>query len=437
MVLNEVAAAVSRSLNLETVLREALDKVVGILKFDAAWAYMMDSQAQQLRLEAHKGLSIKTAKMLAAQSRRSSIGKTAISGGRGLALEDEPERERYRAVVSNGVQRRGCRGSIAVPIKSRNRAIGVLYAVNWESRRYTSDDLALIESVAQEIGVAIENAKLFAEVKKQSTELEKMNEDLRAATQAKSEFIAAMSHELRTPLNIMIGNADVTHDGIFGEINDEQKSAMRKIARNGHVLLKMINDLLKLSRLEAKRLVLEPSQVDISEVLQHARDQIAQLNRDEHLEIRWHIDQDLPRLFTDAVKLEEILQNLIGNGFKFTAAGRIDIAVCNQPERQRVEFSVADTGIGIDPNDLDRVFEKFEQIKSAGRSKNDGVGLGLSIVKKYLELMQGGIRVESARGKGSRFIFWLPYTVGLPSAAVPQMTAQSVGGAVDSVSLQG
>jgi signal transduction histidine kinase len=272
--------------------------------------------------------------------------------------------------------------------------------------------------------VAVENAKLFAEIKKQSAELEKINEELRAATQAKSEFIAAMSHELRTPLNIMIGNADVTHDGIFGEINDEQKSAMRKITRNGHVLLKMINDLLKLSRLEAKRLALEPCQVDISEVLQHARDQVAQLNRDNHLEIGWDVDEDLPLLFTDPVKLEEILHNLIGNAFKFTAAGRIDISARNQAERQRVEFSIVDTGIGIESNNLDRVFEKFEQIKSPGKSKNDGVGLGLSIVKKYLELMQGGIRVESARGKGSRFAFWLPYNVSLPPAdAVPQAAA--------------
>jgi signal transduction histidine kinase len=282
--------------------------------------------------------------------------------------------------------------------------------------------------VAQEIGVAVENAKLFAEIKKQSAELKTINEELRAATQAKSDFIAAMSHELRTPLNIMIGNADVAHDGIFGEINDEQKSAMRKIARNGRVLLKMINDLLKLSRLEAKRLALEPSQVEILEVLQHARDQVAQLNRDERLEVGWDIDRVLPPLITDAVKLEEILHNLIGNAFKFTAAGRINISVRNQAERGRVEFSVMDTGIGIEPSNLDRIFEKFEQIKSADKSKNDGVGLGLSIVKKYLELMHGGIRVESASGKGSKFIFWLPHAVKLAgNDAAPQAEALTFG----------
>ena len=188
---------------------------------------------------------------------------------------------------------------------------------------------------------------------------------------------------------------------------------MRKIARNGRVLLKMINDLLKLSRLEARRLSLDASEVAISEVLQHARDQIAQLNRDERLQVGWHVDAELPSLFTDAVKLEEIFHNLIGNAFKFTLAGRIDISVRNHPERRRVEFSVADTGIGIDPTNLDRIFETFEQIKVAGKSKNDGVGLGLSIVKKYLELMQGGICAESATGKGSKFTFWLPYQVSL------------------------
>ena len=421
-VLNEVAAAVSRSLDLETVLGEALDKVVGVLKFDAAWAYLMDSHEQKLQLNAYRGLSQETAKMLAAQGARNGIAKRMVSSRRRPDLEDGMEREPYRAVVSsNPVRRRGYRGSIAVPIKAREKAIGVLYAVNWQSQRYSADDLRLIESVAQEIGVAVENAKLFAEIKKQSAELAKVNDELRAATQAKSEFIAAMSHELRTPLNIMIGNADITHDGIFGEINDEQKNAMRKIARNGHVLLKMINDLLKLSRLEAKRMTLEPAEVDIAEVLQHARDQVAQLNRDGHLEIGWHVDDGLPRLFTDPVKVEEILHNLIGNAFKFTAAGRIDISVRHRPERLRVEFSVADTGIGIHVDDQDRVFEKFEQVKNPGKTKNDGVGLGLSIVKKYLELMRGGIRVDGAPGKGATFTFWLPYSVQVPPAdAAPQ-----------------
>jgi signal transduction histidine kinase len=424
MVLNEVAAAVSRSLDLETVLREALEKVVDILKFDASWVYMMDAQGQKLRLEAYKGLSSKTADMLAAQSRGSSISRTVISSGRRVEVADEPEREHYRSAVSVRAQPHGRRGSIAVPIKTRDRVIGVLYAVSWQTRRYTADDLALIESLAQEIGVAVEHAKLFSEIKKQSTELEKINQELRAATQAKSEFIAAMSHELRTPLNIMIGNADITHDGIFGEINDDQKVAMRKIARNGHVLLRMINDLLKLSRLEAKRLALEPTQVDIAEIMQHARDQVAQLNREGHLEMGWHVEEELPRIFTDAMKLEEILQNLIGNAFKFTAAGRIDVSVRNVPGRQAVEFSVADTGIGIDTDNLDRVFEKFEQIKTPGKSKNDGVGLGLSIVKKYLELMQGGIRVKSARGKGATFVFWLPYRLSLSAAdGAPQAQA--------------
>ena len=425
MVLNEVAAAVSRSLDLETVLREALDRVVSVLKFDAAWAYMMEKQEQKLHLKAYKGLSSETAQMLAAQSARSGIGKTVVSSGRRLALEDGPELERYRAVLSlNRVHRRGYRGSIAVPIKAREKVIGVLYAVNWQSRSYTADELRLLESVAQEIGVAVENAKLFAEIKKQSAELEKINGELRAATQAKSEFIAAMSHELRTPLNIMIGNADITHDGIFGEINNEQKSAMRKITRNGHVLLKMINDLLKLSRLEAKRMALEPAEVDITEVLQHGRDHVAQLNPNNQLEIGWQVDDGLPRIFTDAVKFEEVLHNLIGNAFKFTTAGRIDISARHRPELQRVEFSVADTGIGIDAHDLDRIFEKFEQVKSPGKSKNDGVGLGLSIVKQNLELIQGGIRVESAPGKGSRFTFWLPYSVELPSTdAAPQPEA--------------
>jgi signal transduction histidine kinase len=428
-VLNQVAAALSRSLDLDTVLREAMERVVAILNFDAAWTYMIDRETRQLRLAAQQGLSSKTAALLDWHARGSGMEPRALRRPRPPVFDDELAPQQYRAVLSHPLRPRGYRGSVAMPIKSRGTVIGVLYAANWEHRRYSADDLALLASVAQEIGVAVENAKLFAEIKKQSAELKKINEELHAATQAKSEFIAAMSHELRTPLNIMIGNADIACDGVYGELNEGQKDAMRKISRNGHVLLKMINDLLKLSRVEAKRVAVELSDVNIPEILQHARDQIIQLNRGRDLKVEWDIDAHLPVLVTDAVKLEEIFHNLIGNAFKFTASGRVAISARNRPELERVEFAVSDTGIGIDPADVERIFEKFEQIKSPGRGKNDGVGLGLSIVRKYLELMQGGIRVESARGRGARFVFWLPYRASSASTdRAPALTSAARNG---------
>ena len=246
-----------------------------------------------------------------------------------------------------------------------------------------------------------------------SAELAKLNQQLESANRAKSQFVAAISHELRTPLNIMVGNADVTRDGLFGELNHEQADALEKISRYGRILMKMINDVLKLSRLDAKKNSLEVSSVALNDVIAYAKAHVEQVNRDQHLEVLWDIDNSMPEIVTDALKLEEILQNLIGNAFKYTPAGRVEVRVRNLEEQDRIEFSIADTGIGIDPSHLEKIFNEFEQVNGSKTQVNGGVGLGLSIVRKYLNLMQGDIRVESRPGEGSIFTFSLPRSIPL------------------------
>jgi signal transduction histidine kinase len=229
-------------------------------------------------------------------------------------------------------------------------------------------------------------------------------------------MLPAMSHELRTPLNVIMGNAELTGNGFFGDITPEQKKAMTQIRHHAEFLLKLVNDVLALSRLDAKKMSVEPSTVKIEDVIAHAQSQIDQLNRRKGLEVLWNLAPDLPpTIVTDAAKLDEILQNLIGNAFKFTPQGQVRLSVRNIPELNRVEFSVADTGIGIEPQDMERIFSAFEQIREAHTGDFNGVGLGLNIVKKYLELMNGEIRVESRPGQGSTFAFTLPYS--LPPAS--------------------
>ena len=149
----------------------------------------------------------------------------------------------------------------------------------------------------------------------------------------------------------------------------------------------------------------------MNEVITHAQSYVEQLNRNGHLKILWKVEPNIAPMTTDALKLEEILQNLIGNAFKFTPEGRIEVRVRDLRERDRIEFAVVDTGIGIDKKDLPTIFEQFHQLKDAHTGSYNGVGLGLSIVKKYLEIMHGDIHVKSQPGKGSTFTFILPYSV--------------------------
>ena len=156
---------------------------------------------------------------------------------------------------------------------------------------------------------------------------------------------------------------------------------------------------------------LELATVNIDEIVTHSQSHIEQLNRVKRLQVCWDVEQSLPAIVTDATKLEEILQNLIGNAFKFTPQGRINIGIRNLREQSRIEFCIADTGIGIEAQDMDRIFKAFEQIKEAHTGDFNGVGLGLNIVKKYLDLMNGDIRVQSRPGKGSTFTFSLPHAI--------------------------
>jgi signal transduction histidine kinase len=217
-----------------------------------------------------------------------------------------------------------------------------------------------------------------------------------------------MSHELRTPLNVVIGSSDLLRDGFFGALTDGQKEATNKISRNARVLLKMINDVLTISRFDAKRMSVDISTVAVDEILEHARALVEQINRDNRLEVRWKVDPGIPPLTTDALKIEEILQNLISNAFKFTPSGHVEIQVSHRPGKDRVEFTVADTGIGIPEEDLGRIFNAFEQLNDAHTGHFSGVGLGLNIVRRYLDLLDGEISVESQPGAGAKFTFSIP-----------------------------
>jgi signal transduction histidine kinase len=415
-VLNTIGASLSQSLDLEMVLKEAIDKMIETLNFDASWIYLQNPSEEELRLKAHQGLSEDVARSM--NRRNLSVGVTGkvFQTGKRLVFENLQNDIGYKQLSPrNMVGSMGFASAAGFPIKAKDKVIGVLHLATNEKRHFTHEELQLIESIAQEIGVAAENARLFEQVNQKTAELGQMNQDLQEASRAKSEFIAAMSHELRTPLNVIMGNAELTGDGFFGDVNPEQKKSMTQIRHHSQFLLKLLNDVLALSRLDAKKMSVEPVTVNIDEVVAHAQSQIEQLNRNNRLQVSWDVEPNLPAIVTDATKLEEILQNLIGNAFKFTPRGQIQLRVRNIPDLERIEFTVADTGIGIEPHDLARIFSPFEQITEAHTGDFNGVGLGLNIVEKYLELMHGDIRVKSDPGEGSTFIFSLPYSIPLPA----------------------
>jgi signal transduction histidine kinase len=415
-VLNTIGAAVSQSLNLDLVLNAAIDKMIETLNFDASWIYIVDPSQEQLELRAFKGLDEQSASGLDQPESSARLNERILTTGERLILEEyENETEHNQPDSRNGPGAGQFASLAGFPIKAKERVIGVLHLASKEKRHLATDELQLIASIAQEIGVAADNAQLFEQVNSKTQELSLINKELDDANRAKSEFISAMSHELRTPLNVIMGNAELTGDGFWGKVNAEQIRSMGKIRHHAQFLLKLVNDVLALSRLDAKKMSLELSTVDIDAVVTHVQGHVEQLNRSKGLDVCWEVDRNLPDIVTDETKLEEILQNLLGNAFKFTPRGQIIVRVKNVQAEKLIEFCVADTGVGIEAQDMERIFGAFEQIREAHTGEFNGVGLGLSIVKNYLGLMQGDIRVESRPGEGSKFTFTVPHSLPIPS----------------------
>jgi PAS domain S-box-containing protein len=230
-------------------------------------------------------------------------------------------------------------------------------------------------------------------------------EELERANRVKSDFVATMSHELRTPLNVIIGYHDLLLEGEFGALQREQADRLRSADQSARELLDLINATLDLSRLESRQVALSVRDVDLRRVVDEL-DADAAVLRKAGVRFAWRLPDVLPALRTDAVKLKVVLKNLIHNAVKFTDAGSVTVAI--DATETRVQFAVIDTGIGVAPELRAAIFEPFRQGDGSSTRCYGGVGLGLYIVQRLLDVLGGAIALDSELGRGSTFRFWLP-----------------------------
>ncbi len=262
--------------------------------------------------------------------------------------------------------------------------------------------------------------ELERRVRERTRELEESRNDLAAAreraeagSRAKSEFLAVMSHEMRTPLNSILGAADLLNEGAGERLDQEQRDYVRVLMRSGDGLLRLVNDVLDLSKIEAGGLVLDRLVFDPQRLVADTCDVFAPAAKEKDLHLHFHVAEDVPlRLIGDVNRIDQVLTNLTGNAVKFTSGGavRIEVRLLEQRDDARVviEFSVSDTGIGIPAAKHGEIFESFTQVDSSTTRRYGGTGLGLAISRQLVRLMGGEIGVESEPDRGSTFRFSVP-----------------------------
>ncbi|HNO30437.1 MAG TPA: GAF domain-containing protein [Anaerolineales bacterium] len=296
------------------------------------------------------------------------------------------------------------RAEAAIPLRIGSRVIGAIDIQSKTTDAFTEDETSVLQTLADQIAVAIDNARSF-ELSQQAVM------EMREADRLKSQFLANMSHELRTPLNSIIGFSRVILKGIDGPITELMQQDLTAIYNSGQHLLGLINDILDSAKIEAGKMELAFDEVNITDLVNSVMSTMTGLVKDKPIQMKKVIDPNLPTVRADAIRIRQVLINLLSNAAKFTEEGEVRVEVGLRPGstgKNEIMVSVTDTGHGISEKDQEKLFLPFSQVDASPTRKTGGTGLGLSICQQLINMHGGRIWVESEIFKGSTFYFTLP-----------------------------
>ncbi len=437
----ELNSILTKSLDVESLTKEFIRTVLVRLNLQIGVLYLYDHPTRQLTMFAAQGVDnqhiqgkFHLGEGLVGQVAQSR--KTLY-----LSSRDGGEKEPFSVRTALGTVLPT--GLYHLPLADGKDLLGVLvvgsvYPMNENARN-------VLNVVASNLTAALSNTQAYRHIQEQAEELEKrsreqeaanialrrqrddltvLNAALEDANKARSQFLSTMSHELRTPLTSIIGFSQILlRNSDSAGFNSRQKSNIERILKNGHHLLSLINDVLDLAKIEAGRMDINNSEVDVSTILAAAVEETRSIAIEQKLNLQWRVEEGIRTIETDPIKLRQILLNLISNALKFTEKGSVTITArrvepliaantaSEQAERnntEQVAISVQDTGIGISQEMQERIFEAFYQVDGSNTRKYGGTGLGLSIVRQLTALLGGKLELQSTLEKGSTFTLYLP-----------------------------
>ncbi len=408
--LGETIRAVSASLDLQQVLHTIAIHATELSRSDGGLIYEFDEAAQVFRVRAGHLLSsnlIQTLVDAPPTLTASVVGRAALTG-EPVQITDVAADSTYAFQALTLAE--GYRSMLAIPTLHGGRLVGGIVLARRAVGGFTEKEIDLLRAFANGCTIAIQNARLFQE-------LERKNAALEEASRHKSAFLANMSHELRTPLNAILGFTDLLLDGIYGELDQRVRDPLEHVHQSGRHLLRLINDVLDLSKIEAGRMELALGEYAVADVLSVVLATARPLAAEKGLALESAVEGDIGPCYGDGKRMTQVLMNLVGNAVKFTRQGRVDVRVAAADGR--VHYTVADTGIGIPPEKLEVIFDEFGQGDSSVTKEFEGTGLGLSIARRFVEMHGGRIWAESTPGVGSTFHVVVPQRVAKPESQHP------------------
>jgi PAS domain S-box-containing protein len=322
--------------------------------------------------------------------------RTVIGTGHPQLLEHAMEPHWFRRDASpedQALLERLTGGAImATPLLGRGRILGAITFAAGAGREFSDEDLILAEELGRRAAIALDNARLFREAQE--------------ANRAKADFLAVISHELRTPLNAIMGYSDLLDAEISGNLSDRQRRQVDRIRASARHLLQLIEEILAFASIQAGGDEVSLEEVDVADLMGQAAAVAEPMARARELEFNLHLPAEPATVRTDLAKARQVLVNLLSNAVKFTERGSVTLAC--RVGGGRVTFDVMDTGIGIPADQLERIYEPFQQVERPNTRRTGGTGLGLTVSRRYARLLRGELQVRSQPGRGSTFSFVLP-----------------------------
>lgn len=395
--LYDLNVCITSTLELADVLKILLDHLSTLFPSCTVTVNWFDKRSGELQMVAHR---------TGADSRQLEADLASAQALPLLVLKQQSPVAAAKNQISAGnldrdlFQRYKLSSYLGLPLVAKGETLGVLSFYSGSEREFSSEEIAFLNALVNQAAIAIFNSRLYEQTREQAIELEKSNK-------IKDEFLGVMSHELRTPINIIMNYTEVLRMGAFGEITPEQLKGTEKIRSQAGHLLTLINGILEITKLESGTATAQTEPFSLGEFLSDCQSDY-QTQTDKPVILRWSFSRDLPIVVSDRIRLKQILTNLVNNAVKFTDEGEIEISARLIGNGTAFELSVADTGPGIPEDRLARIFEKFHQVDGATTRNFSGAGLGLYIVKTFVDLLGGTVDVTSKLGEGSVFTVRLP-----------------------------